>query len=144
MIRSIAVIALALAGCGSKPAPTTTSPKPTTADDQVAVCVASMTKSRECTDDFIPALVDARAQADAPAGVADAVKNDRDGVIKQAMEEWKTDSQDANIRSRCEAMAADVHVASEDLAATTDCNSKSDCKQFTSCTVPVVAKYFHK
>jgi hypothetical protein len=153
MIRSIAALALALAvaplaGCASetaqaKPAPVTAQTA-STPDDQKTVCVANMTKSRECTDVYIPALVDARAQADTPPGIADAVKKDRNGVIAQAMEEWKTDSQDANINTRCEQMAGQIHVTPEDLAAAKDCNAKADCQEFTSCSMPLFAKYFRK
>ncbi|HEU4614383.1 MAG TPA: hypothetical protein VFS15_19945, partial [Kofleriaceae bacterium] len=38
--------------------------------DPKAVCIEAFTRSRECTDDFIPALVDARASVDQPPGIA--------------------------------------------------------------------------
>ena len=118
MIRSLAALALGLAplaGCASdnaqaaKPAPTA---QKASTDDPKAVCVATMTRSRECTDDYIPALVDARAQADAPPGIADAVKKDRNAVIAEAKQEWATDSQDANIAGMCEKMAGDPPTSS--------------------------------
>ena len=137
-------LTMALAACGSsKPAPATSAPKTSTADDPKAVCVATMTKARECTDDYIPALVDARAQADVPPGIADQVKKDRDGVIKEAMGEWKTDSQDANIAAMCEKMAGDPSVTPDDLTAAKDCNAKA-CKEYTSCVMPLFAKHFRK
>lgn len=136
-----------LAGCASetaqaKPAPVAAT-KASTADDPKSVCVATMTKARECTDDYIPALVDARAQADVPPGIADQVKKDRDGVIKEAMGEWKTDSQDANIAAMCEKMAGDPSVTPDDLMAAKDCNAKA-CKEYTSCVMPLFAKHFRK
>jgi hypothetical protein len=140
LVTSLALAACASAQASPEPAPA----QKTSADDQQSVCVANMTKARECTDVYIPALVDARAQADTPPGIADSVKNDRDGVIKQALEEWKTDSQDANITQRCEQMTAHIQVTQDDLAAVKECNAKSDCQAFTSCSMPVLAKYFHK
>ncbi|HUS31157.1 MAG TPA: hypothetical protein VMZ53_21755 [Kofleriaceae bacterium] len=150
MIRSIAALALALAlaplaGCASdtaqaKPAPTTV--QASTADDPKAVCVATMTRARECTDDYIPALVDARAQADAPPGIADAVKKDRNAVIAEAKQEWATDSQDANIAAMCDKMAGAS--TPDELATAKDCNAKTDCKEYTSCSMPLFAKHFRK
>ena len=152
MIRSIQLalaLALALApiaGCASetaqaKPAPATAA-NATTGDDPKAVCVATMTRARECTADYIPALVDARAQADVPPGIADAVKKDRNAVIAEANEEWKTDSQDANIAGMCDKVAADA--SPDELATTKGCNAKTDCKEFTTCVMPVFANHFHK
>ena len=57
--------------------------------------------TRTCTDQFIPALVDARAAADVPAGIKQAVASDRDGTIAQAKTEWATDSTDANFEKMC-------------------------------------------
>jgi outer membrane murein-binding lipoprotein Lpp len=146
---ALALALAPLAGCASetaqaKPAPTaaTKASTPSGADPK-AVCVATMTKARECTDDYIPALVDARAQADVPPGIADEVKKDRDGVIKEAMGEWKTDSQDANIAAMCDKMATDPSVPAEDITAAKDCNAKA-CKEFTSCVMPLFAKHFRK
>ena len=139
-------LTMALAACGSsKPAPatTTTAEKTSTPDDPKAVCVATMTKARECTDVYIPALVDARAQADVPPGIADAVKKDRNAVIQEAMGEWKTDSQDANIAGMCEKMAGDPSVTPDDLTAAKDCNTKA-CGEYTSCVMPLFTKHFRK
>ena len=72
--------------------------------DYQSVCVDSMTRNRTCTDDYIPALVDSRARMDKPAGIAEAVKTDRAGVIAKAKEEWASDSTDENIARNCQAM----------------------------------------
>ena len=125
----------------AKPAPTTAQ-KTSTADEPKAVCVATMTRARECTDDYIPALVDARAQADAPPGIADAVKKDRNAVIAEAKQEWATDSKDENIAGMCEKMGGDA--TPDELATAKDCNAKTDCKEYTSCVMPTFAKHFRK
>lgn len=150
MIRSLLALTLALAplaGCASdnaqaKPLPTTTAQQTSTADDPKAVCVATMTRARECTADYIPALVDARAQADAPPGIADAVKKDRNAVIAEANKEWETDSKDENIAGMCEKMAGQA--TPDELTAAKDCNAKTDCKEYTSCSIPLFAKHFRK
>ena len=139
-----------LAGCASetaqaKPAPVAAQ-KTSTADDPKAVCVATMTKARECTDDYIPALVDARAQADVPPGIADQVKKDRDAVIAQAKQEWATDSKDENIAAMCDKIAGETGSdadAGTGWATAKDCNAKA-CKEYTSCVMPLFAKHFRK
>jgi hypothetical protein len=109
--------------------------------DPKAVCIQAFTRSRECTDDFIPALVDARASADQPPGIADAVKKDRDGVIAEAKQEWANDSKDEAIAANCEKIAA----GKEELAAEAQaCLAKTDCKEFVACAMPVFAKQFGK
>jgi hypothetical protein len=150
-MKKLLALALALAplaaGCASdshaKPAPVTAQ-QTATADDPKAVCVATMTRARECTDDYIPALVDARAQADVPPGIADAVKKDRNAVIAEAKGEWATDSKDENIAGMCEKMAADMVATPEELATAKDCNAKTDCKEYTACVMPLFAKHFRK
>jgi hypothetical protein len=150
MIKLLALFTLALAplagGCasdaGAKPAPTTTAQQASTADDPKGVCVATMTRARECTDDYIPALVDARAQADVPPGIADAVKKDRNAVIAEAKTEWSTDSKDENIAAMCEKMAGST--TPDEVTTAKDCNAKTDCKEYTSCVMPLFAKHFRK
>lgn len=152
MIRSLLlVLALApLAACASdtaqaKPAP---APAPTatraSTDDPKALCVQSFTRARECTSDYIPALVDTRAKHDMPPGIADQVKKDRDGVIKQAMEEWKTDSQDANIAANCDKMADSVGKDPEMVALAKDCLAKTDCGTFSTCSMQLAEKHMTK
>src|SRR5512140_2550386 len=106
MLRSLALAFLALvpaaaSGCATHDAdakPVAAAPKvAASSDDLHPTCVALMTRSRDCTDAFIPALVDARAAADQPPGIADQVKQDRDGVIAHAKAEWATDSTDQKI-----------------------------------------------
>ena len=141
--------ALAAAGCATNDADAKTpaaAPKTATPDnDQHASCVALMTRSRECTEVFIPALVDARASVDQPPGIADQVKADRDGVIAQARTEWATDSTDANIDEHCSAMLA--HMTDEqkaDVAPAKECLAKSECGEFVGCAMPIFSKHLGK
>src|SRR4051794_11596942 len=104
MLRSVLtfVCVCALSACGSKskaapakPAdPAAGSGATATGGDLKALCVKFMTRSRECTSDFIPALVDMRARHDMPPGITAKVKENRDAVIAEAMKEWEIDSKD--------------------------------------------------
>ena len=153
MIRAIALalslssLVVAAAGCETQtaeaaPATTTTPTKATphqasTSPDDHAMCVQGLTKARVCTAQYIPALVDVRASLDHPAGIADAVKQDRDGVIKQAMAEWANDSTDASIESACSQMPP---FTGADRDAAQGCLAQDDCNAYVSCIMPIVSK----
>jgi hypothetical protein len=134
-------LGLALSGCASteaKATPTTQSQAQpaTTAADPQAQCREVLVRARACTDDFIPALVDARAKLDTPAGIADSVKADRASVIAQAKTEWANDSKDDAIAATCS------HATAEDSSAV-DCVSK-DCAAFVACVMPTFEKHLQK
>ncbi|HEY1811570.1 MAG TPA: hypothetical protein VGG74_04395 [Kofleriaceae bacterium] len=151
MTRALAIalclstLTIAAAGCetDNAAAATPTSPnqatphQASTAPDDHAMCVQGLTKARACTDTYIPALVDARASIDHPAGIADAVKQDRDGVIKQAMGEWANDSTDTSIEAACNQMPPFVGA---DHDAALGCLAQSDCSAYVSCIMPIVTK----
>lgn len=134
-----------LAGCNSHEAKAQPAKPTNTVDDTRALCVQMFTKARECTADYIPALVDARARHDNPPGITEAVKNDRDAVIAEANKEWETDSKDENIAATCDKISAQL-VAQEQGSIDTleGCLAQSDCKQYTSCVMPLFEKRFHK
>jgi len=128
-------------GAEAKPAPASTAQKASTpANPDHDLCVAIMTHSRTCTDQYIPALVDARAQADHPAGIKDEVAKDRDGVIAQAKQEWANDSLDANIEKMCSQPMPNADAIRADATA---CQAKADCGEFSACIVPIITQQFH-
>jgi hypothetical protein len=129
MIKALALSVLALAACHNAAAQK--------ADDP---CVDVFTRAKACTSTYIPALVDARARHDYPAGIADAVKQDRDGVIAQAMKEWETDSQPDHVAQACSSLP----VSADDAEAARTCLAKSDCGEFTACFMPIFEKHFTK
>lgn len=131
---------LLLVACG-KSTPTNV-PKKVTSDPK-SLCVAVMQRARECTNDYIPVLVDTRAKHDVPPGIAEAVKNDRDAVIAEAKQEWATDSQDPNIEAMCDHMAAELNDPS-DQAAANDCLGKQECVGFSTCVMPLFEKHMNK
>ena len=98
-------------------------------------------RERECTDDFIPALVDARIRLNVPAGIADRASTEgRDPIIAEALAEWADDSQDDAIDATCTKIVASVpQEALESVgAATKACLAESECSAFTACVVPAI------
>lgn len=155
MYRSLSLalmLALApLAACGTteaSPAKTESSAAPKAApvtSDAQAACVQLFTRNRECTDDYIPALVDLRARLDMPAGVADKVKQDRAAVIAHAKEEWANDSTDQAIAATCQQVTANLSEADKaDADGLQACMAEASCAAHTACVMPFFEKRFTK
>lgn len=140
------VLALAFAAaCATSDAATAEQPSShaKTPADARAVCVQTMTRNRACTDAWIPALVDARARHDVPAGIAADVKADRDAVIARAKAEWANDSTDASIGATCDRLVASAPPQA-DLDAATACLATSACGEYVGCVTPLFEKHFTK
>jgi len=137
--------ALSAAACGST---SDAAPPPTTAraqaPDPVPTCVEVMTRNRTCTDDYIPALVDARARHDVPAGITAAVAADRAAVITEALGEWAEDSKDPAIASMCQQMAASGAAAPADVETAQACLAQTACGPYVACVMPVFEKRFQR
>jgi len=113
-------------------------PAATTTTDQI--CRSLMQRQRACTDDFIPALVDARVRIDNPPGVADRERSiGRDALVKEALTEWANDSQDAAIESVCDEIAQSVSPTrdAELRDAVSQCLAQTGCEAFVACAVPL-------
>lgn len=135
------------AGCGttSEAAPTppaTPAAPPAAGPDAEATCVEVMTRNRVCTDEFIPALVDARARHDQPPGITAAVKADRAAVIAEAMEEWAEDGKDEAIAQTCARMSQGMTPAGVD--ASRACLASDACGAYVACVTPLFEKHFTK
>jgi hypothetical protein len=139
----------ALVGCGSsEPAETTpavtTAPSPvvkSSGKDPYDVCVATFERQRACTDTFIPALVAARVEADRPAGIAEADKNEgRDALLATAHEEWKHDSTDESIAATCKKLVDSAPAGLTDEAEA--CLAESDCSGFSTCAVDLAKAHW--
>jgi len=146
-----ASLALLSPACGTSdaatPAPTAprTAQPASTTDDAQAVCVAVFSRSRTCTAQYIPALVDLRAKYDKPAGVAAEVAANRDAVIAQAMSEWATDSQPAAIDAGCARIVAGLSDADRAEVGTVQaCLEIQDCTAYTACLMPYFESRFAK
>jgi hypothetical protein len=147
-------IALTLTGaCGasepkSSPAPQELrSPEVKTSAERAEgydTCVAVFRRQRECTGDYIPALVDARVRADHPAGIAAKDKEiGRDAMVGLAMEEWKDDSTDEAIDRGCTAITSDEAAGAPELIQQAEaCMEESTCAAFSACAVDLVARHW--
>jgi len=104
-------------------------------------CVAAFRRQRECTDTYIPALVDARVRADRPAGIAAKDKEvGRDALVAAALEEWKTDSTDAAIDQMCTKITDDELAGAPELVEQAKaCLAESECAAFSACAIDLVA-----
>lgn len=134
----LATSVAALAGCKSRPAEATPAQR-AQASDAMAACTQTFVRQRECTDTFLPALVDTRARLDKPAGIAEQVKTDRAGVIAEAMTEWAVDSTDEAIAQTCARLTATVDA--NEAAAAQACLAATDCAAFTTCMMPIVERH---
>ncbi len=104
-------------------------------------CVAAFRRQRECTDTYIPALVDARVRADKPAGIAAKDKEvGRDALVGMAMEEWKSDSTDEAIDRMCTSITNDEQDGAPELIQRAKaCLEESECAAFSACAVDIVS-----
>ncbi len=105
-----------------------------------SICVSSFHRQRDCTDSFIPALVDARVAVDVPPGIRAAGQGaGREELIKEALEEWKADSQDGAIGSTCEKMMNAPAGRERSFAPMKACLEKQRCEEFVPCEIAVIS-----
>ncbi|HUJ63203.1 MAG TPA: hypothetical protein VLX92_32115 [Kofleriaceae bacterium] len=135
MLRSLALAAVvaALAGCETHDAEADP-PAHGSSAAQDALCASVMVRARTCTDDFVPALIDARARRDVPPGFAARVAADRDGAIRDALVEWGQD--DAACDRIAGALPDDAWLSAQ------ACLAVDTCGGFARCIVPVFEKHF--
>lgn len=104
--------------------------------DAHETCVAVIRRQRDCTDAFIPALVDARVRADVPAGIAQKDKEmGRDALVGLALEEWASDSTDPAIDATCDKAVTRPELIEKAEA----CMNQSACDAFSACTVEIIS-----
>jgi hypothetical protein len=146
LILALSLASLVACG-GSKPAPAETAQPAAAAaagpDDMKSLCVKMFTRSRECTSDFIPALVDARARHDTPPGIAEQVKTNRDAVIAEAMKEWENDSKDEAIAAMCDKISTTPEM-SQGADEANGCIAKTSCPEFVACSMPIHERHITK
>ena len=109
--------------------------------DAHQTCVAVVRRQRECTDAFIPALVDARVRADMPPGIAQKDKEvGRDALVAMALEEWASDSTDQAIDATCDKAADHPELIEKSQA----CMNQSACDAFSACTVEILSSLWNQ
>jgi len=141
------VFVLVAAACGGAESPAEKTPQPkSAADDPHSVCVQAFQRQRECTDEFIPALVDARVRRNAPPGIADQDQElGRDKLVEMALEEWKTDSTDAAIEQTCTDMESKMPPDQQERVTEQvgQCLGAEACRAFVDCLLPVIESQLH-
>lgn len=146
MLRlSLVFLAASIAACGGKSAPAPATSTTTSASaDPGAVCRQTFVRQRECTDVFIPALVDLRVRLDVPAGIAAEDKaSGRDALITAAKAEWANDSKDEAIAGTCDKMMASMDPAMKAKMAdgAGQCLAKTECAAFVECEMPMMEQH---
>lgn len=142
----VLVVAGSLAACGGAGADQgkETTPGQGAGGDMEATCRESFARQKTCTDDFIPALVDARIELDLPAGIAAEGKKDggRDALIAKAKQEWAEDSKPEAVAMKCTEMSGKVPAEqkAELMEAHKKCLAISDCKEYVQCVMPITKK----
>lgn len=149
MILSSVLLALVAgaAACGGTSAPakadttTTTQAQPAPASTPRDTCVAMFVRQRECTDIYLPALVDARIANDLPAGIAAraAEPGGRDALMATAQTEWANDSTDASISATCDSVLARMPPEQAEglTGQANQCLTADACQAFVDCVIPM-------
>ncbi len=135
---------VACGGAGAEQGKETTPGQTAAGGDSEAMCREMFARERTCTDDYIPALVDVRIEMDLPAGIAAEGKKEggRDALIKQAKEEWSTDSAPDAVAARCKEGQGKVpeEQKAELMAANAKCVPITECKAYVECVIPITKK----
>jgi len=144
---TLGLLLLGLAACGGGSSSTAASDDSTASSSEggetvehspevLAACTHEMQRERECTTDFIPALITLRARLDHPAGFAARDAADHAGIVTRAEQEWSTDTTDERIAATCRDVA---RLPAEETAgyATTEseCLAAADCAAFVACDI---------
>ncbi len=141
-LPKLAVLTLVVA-CGGADTPADSDPaRPRTMTE---TCNEIFVRQRDCTDQFIPALVDARIKADRPAGIAERAESEgRDAIIAEANGEWAEDSKDDAIAATCDRVVQSVppEQAPKMQQAGDACLAEASCDAFVACVLPMIEARF--
>lgn len=151
------ILGLALAGCltacgGGGASHESTTPETTegsgtaieSSADVQSACTNEMRRERECTAEFIPALIALRARLDHPTGFAARDAADHASTLAAAETEWRTDSTDERIAATCRDVS---RLSPSELAgfatAESECLAAADCAGFVECDIRFTEHRFH-
>jgi len=132
MHRVLTTVLVALAPglitCGGSP------PRQPVARSPDTVCVQVLRRLRQCTDLYVPALVDARISYDWPPGFAAmAEKEGRENLVIRAFEEWRAASTDEGIDAACTAPSS--RAARTAASEGPRCLTATACQPFVDCAL---------
>jgi hypothetical protein len=136
MLRAPTLLTLALIGCGGGGAAPAEEPAPApTAADLGPLCDRHYQRQRECVDEYLSALLDARVEYDMPPGIAAEVEAEgRDAALVKTRADWEEFTTPDNVDAICRAMEQTpedqverLYRQGEACAATTDCAAWARC-----------------
>jgi hypothetical protein len=153
----VLVLAGMLSACGGGSGSTTTTTEETTTEgsetarreptaDEARIrdtCVRMMTHERECSPQFVEAIVSLRARLDHPAGFHDRDVADHAGLVAEATAEWQNDSTDPRIGATCthfSELPADQ--TTHFMTIENECIPLADCAAFVQCDMRFVEERF--
>lgn len=154
---SALVLAGMLAACGGGSGGTTTTTttteggetetarrEPTAEEARIRdTCIRMMTRERECSPQFVEALVSLRARLDHPAGFHDRDVADHAGLVAEANTEWTRDSTDERIQATCthfSELPAEQTAHFETIEG--ECIPMAECGAFVQCDMRFVEERF--
>jgi hypothetical protein len=113
-------------------------------EEAQALCVSSFQRQRDCSDTFLPALVDLRVRLDVPAGIAEADRTEgRAQLLATAQEEWRSDSTDQAIAERCAGMVQQGAGAAMG-GPMRSCLGASSCGEFVPCQLEIIEAHLRR
>jgi hypothetical protein len=133
-MRNALFVCLAI-GCGSPPPPPVN--EVSAEDNAREVCEAVMRRTRECGDEYVPALLAVRVRHDRPPGIAARFEEEgEDAMLEIAQEEFERDWSDRGIAAHCQAL---VEMPEERRSAIVErerrCQPARNCTEFVACNV---------
>jgi len=134
-----------IVACGGADTPADPDPSAARRRTLAEGCNEIFVRQRDCTDPFIPGLVDARIAANVPAGIAERAEAEgRDAIIAEAMAEWAEDSKDQAIAATCERVIQSIppDQQQEMREAGDACLAESGCEAFVACIIPMIEARF--
>jgi hypothetical protein len=152
---AVGMVALALAACGGGHTEEHASSEHTAAQGSEHpatgpgvelhnACVLMMHRERECSDQFIPALVALRVRMDHPHGIAARDAAGHDALITEATDDYRRDSTDDRIAATCRDFAEHHGERSAQLVPEVNhCVAITDCQAFVDCDMQVTEERFN-
>ena len=135
-MRSSLLLVVVLAACGGSSRPA--APAAQSAGPLGALCERHYQRERECSSEYLAALVALRVELDLPAGIAaEDAEVGREELIARARVEWERDSQPAERSKICGEIDARVPADRVDgfVSEGEACLASADCAAFAACAV---------
>ncbi len=110
--------------------------------EPMAVCKSVQERNHACPAETIEAMLGIRVELGFPPGLAEVVAKNREAIMAQATKELLADTEGPRGVKNCEKLISGYPEAelAADMAVMDGCAQKTDCKEFTKCTMPIFKK----